>query len=230
MFTAAWSSEMIPSIVVPHWRGPTFERTQYYYGSLRRAGGEPLVVDGPELPADAAGLLLTGGVDVDAHLYEERRRPGTDKPNRRRDAHELGLLRQALESDLPVLALCRGHQLLNVAMGGSLVQYIEGDGHRDDEGLSRWHEVSLAEGGGRLGSVYRGGRELRVNSRHHQGVTPERLAQSLVPLAYSPDGLVEAVESREHRWVLGVQWHPERPEMHPASAPLFAAFVAACRE
>jgi putative glutamine amidotransferase len=61
-------------------------------------------------------------------------------------------------------------------------------------------------------------------------VTPERLAPSLEPLAYSPDGLVEAVESREHRWVLGVQWHPERPEMHPAAAPLFAAFVAACRE
>ena len=221
---------MIPSIVVPHWRAPTFERTQYYYGSLLRAGGEPLVVEGPELPANAAGLLLTGGVDVDAQLYDERRDAEADQPNEPRDVHEQGLLRQALERDLPVLAVCRGYQLLNVAMGGSLVQHIGGDGHRaDDEGLSRWHGVSLAEGGGRLGDVYGGGRELRVNSRHHQGVTPERLAPSLAPLAYSPDGLVEAVESREHRWVIGIQWHPERPEMHPAAAPLFAAFVAACR-
>ena len=222
---------MIPSIVVPHWQAPTFERTQYYYGSLRRVGGEPLVVEGSELPADASGLLLTGGVDVDAHLYEERRGAEADQPNKPRDAHEQGLLRQALDRDLPVLAVCRGYQLLNVTMGGSLLQHIGGDGHRaDDEGLSRWHEVSLTEGDGRLGDVYRGGRELRVNSRHHQGVTPERLAPTLAPLAQSPDGLVEAVESREHRWVLGVQWHPERPEMHPAAAPLFAAFVAACRE
>ena len=221
---------MIPSIAVPHWRAPTFERTRYYYESLRQAGAEPLVVEGPELPADAAGLLLTGGVDVDAQLYGERRRPGTDKPNRRRDAHELGLLRQALESDLPVLALCRGHQLLNVAMGGSLLQYVEGDGHRDDEGHSRWHAVTLAADGGRLGAVYGDDQELRVNSRHHQAVTPERLAPSLSALAYSPDGLVEAMESREHVWVLSVQWHPERPEMQPASAPLFAAFIAACRE
>jgi putative glutamine amidotransferase len=68
-----------------------------------------------------------------------------------------------------------------------------------------------------------------VNSCHHQAVTRERLAPSLAPLAYSPDGLVEGVESGERRWVVGVQWHPERPEMHPASAPLFEAFVAACR-
>ncbi len=221
---------MIPSIAVPHWRAPTFARTQYYYGSLRRAGGEPLVVEGLKLPADAAGLLLTGGVDVDAQLYKERRVAEADQPNKPRDAHEQGLLHQALERDLPVLAVCRGYQLLNVVMGGSLLQHIGGDGHRaDDEGLSRWHEVSLAEGGGRLGDVYGGGSELGVNSRHHQGVTPERLAPTLAPLAYSPDELVEAVESREHRWVLGVQWHPERPEMHPAAAPLFAAFVAACR-
>lgn len=221
---------MIPGIVVPHWPAPTFERTQYYYGSLLRAGGEPLMVEGPELPADAAGLLLAGGVDVDANLYEERRDAEADQPNRPRDDHERGLLRQALERDLPVLAVCRGHQLLNVAMGGSLLQHIGGDGHRaDGEGISRWHGVSLAEDGGRLGDVYPGGREIRVNSRHHQGVTPERLAPSLAALAYSPDGLVEAVESREHRWVLGVQWHPERPEMHPAAAPLFAAFVVACR-
>ncbi len=215
---------------MPHWRAPTLERTQYYYESLRRAGGEPLVADGPELPAEATGLLLTGGVDVDPHLYGQRRGRQTERPNKARDAHELGLLRQALERDLPMLAVCRGHQLLNVALGGSLLQHIEGDRHRYvDGGRSRWHKVSLAAGGGRLGEAYEGRRDLRVNSRHHQAVPPEALTPSLAPLAYSPDGLVEAYESRENRWVVGVQWHPERPEMHPAADPLFAAFVAACR-
>ncbi len=221
---------MIPSIAVPHWRAPTFERTQYYYDSLRQAGGEPLVVDGPELPSDAAGLVLTGGMDVDARLYGERPGGETERPNKRRDAHELGLLRQALERDLPVLAVCRGHQLLNVAMGGSLLQHVEGDSHRaDDRSQSRWHTVALAGGGGRLGEVYGDGHDLRVNSRHHQAVTPDQLAPSLASLACSPDGLVEAFESRDHGWVVGVQWHPEWPEMHPAADPLFAAFVDACR-
>ena len=221
---------MVPRIAVPHWRAPTFERTQHYYESLRKAGGEPLVVDRPELPAEVAGLLLTGGVDVDPHLYGEPPDPRTERPNKPRDSHERLLLQQALERDLPVLAVCRGHQFLNVALGGSLVQHIEGDGHRaDDAGESRWHTVSPVDGGGRLRAVYGDRRGLRVNSRHHQAVTAERLAPSLVSLAESPDGLVEAVESRGQRWVVGVQWHPERPEMHPAADALFAAFVAACR-
>jgi len=219
---------MIPRIAVPHWRAPTFERTQHYYDSLRQAGSEPLVVEGPDLPPDAAGLLLAGGVDVDPHLYGERRAPQTERPNRARDAHELRLLRQALERDLPVLAVCRGHQFLNVALGGSLLQHVEGDSHcADDEGRSRWHTVSLR--GGRIAQVYGRRPDLRVNSRHHQAVTEERLAPSLEPFAYSPDGLVEAMESREHRWVVGVQWHPERPEMRPAADLLFAVFVAACQ-
>lgn len=224
-----YSIVMIPRIALPHWRAPTFERTQHYYDSLRQAGSEPLVVDGPDLPPDAVGLLLAGGTDVDSHLYGEWRHPEAERPNKPRDAHELRLLQQALERDLPVLAVCRGHQLLNVALGGSLRQHIEGDGHRaDDEGQSRWHTVSLR--GGRLADVYGRRRDLRVNSRHHQAVTEERLAPSLEPFAYSPDVLVEAMESREHRWVVGVQWHPERPEMRPAADPLFAAFVAACRK
>ncbi len=227
---------MIPLIAVPHWRAPTSERTLHYYDSLRRAGGEPLVVgpDGPpsggepELPSEATGLLLAGGVDVDPHLYGERRGPETEAPNKDRDAHELRLLREALDRDVPVLAVCRGHQFLNVALGGSLLQHIEGDGHRaDHEGESRWHSVSLR--GGRLGEAYEGRGELRVNSRHHQAVTDDRLAPSLTPLAYSPDGVVEATGSREHRWVISVQWHPERPEMRPAADLLFAAFVEACR-
>ncbi len=188
-----------------------------------------LIERGAKLP-ELDGLLLTGGVDVDAHLCGEQRSRHAMRPNKARDAHELLLINQALERDLPVLAICRSHQLLNVAMGGSLLQHVEGDGHRaDGEGRSRWHTVSLAAGSGLLGDVYGGEKALKVNSRHHQAVTAEHLAAPLTPLAYSPDGLVEAVQSRAHRWVMGVQWHPERPEMRPGADPLFAAFVDACR-
>src|SRR3990172_3116114 len=124
---------MVPCVALPHWRAPTFERTRHYYESIRKAGGEPLVVDGPELPAEAAGLVLTGGGGLDPHLYRGRRGGRTERPNKPRDAPELGLLRRALERDLPVLAVCRGHQFLNAALGGALLQHIEGDGHRADD-------------------------------------------------------------------------------------------------
>ncbi|HEU4760349.1 MAG TPA: gamma-glutamyl-gamma-aminobutyrate hydrolase family protein [Dehalococcoidia bacterium] len=217
-----------PRIAIPHWRAPTWERTKHYYDSLEAVGAERVIVSGDALPPDTQGLLLTGGADVNPSLYGERRRPLTDRPNRRRDANELVLLRQALERDLPVLAICRGHQLLNVALGGALLQNVEADGHRwTDGGDSSWHEVRL-EDSGRLAGVYGPRAVLRVNSRHHQAVTPERLAPALRPVARSADGLVEGMEAEGHRWVVGVQWHPERPEMHPASDALFAAFVATC--
>ena len=219
----------LPRIAVPHWRAPTWERTKHYYDSLEGAGAEYAIVKGDDLPPDAQGLLLTGGVDVDPRLYGERRGPHTDRPKPERDANELALLRQALERDLPVLAVCRAHQLLNVAFGGSLHQHVEGDGHRwQDGGESRWHTVRL-QGDSRLAEVYGAGAVLRVNSRHHQAVTADRLSLELKAVALSLDGLVEAAESPRHRWVVGVQWHPERPEMHPASDALFQAFVAASR-
>ena len=215
-------------MAVPHWRAPTWERTKFYYDALEAGGARYLVLEGEELSADARGLLLTGGVDVDPRLYGESRSPLTDRPNRKRDAHELGLLRQALERDLPVLCICRGHELLNVALDGSLLQNIDSNEHRwHEDGTSSWHDV-VVDGSSRLSEVYRQGRTLRVNSRHHQGVTEERLAPSLRVSARSSDGFVEAMEGREHRWVMGIQWHPERPEMQPDSLALFRAFVQAC--
>jgi putative glutamine amidotransferase len=212
-------------IAVPHWRAPTWERTKFYYDALEGSGASYVVVDDERLPADARGLLLTGGVDVDPRLYGEKRSPLTDRPNRKRDAHELTLLREALERDLAVLCICRGHELLNVAMGGSLVQHIESNEHRwHEDGTSNWHDVAI-DGSSRLSELYGEGRTLRVNSRHHQGVTEDTLAPALKVNARSSDGFVEAMESAEHRWVIGIQWHPERPEMHPDSLVLFRAFV-----
>jgi gamma-glutamyl-gamma-aminobutyrate hydrolase PuuD len=171
-----------------------------------------------------------GGVDVNPKLYGEKRGPQTDRPHPERDTHEMALLQHALERDIPVLAICRGHQLLNVACGGSLLQHIEDGAHRWlEDGDSTWHEIKVSDANSRLGRAYHGQQRLRVNSRHHQGVTNERLAAALKPVAASHDAFVEAAESTSHRWVVGVQWHPERPEMRPDARPLFTAFVEACR-
>jgi putative glutamine amidotransferase len=216
-----------PLIAIPHWRAPTWERTKYYYDSLKGAGAQYVVVDSDHLPGAARALVLTGGVDVDPALYREKRGPKTDRPKKERDAHEMRLLEQAVARDIPVLCICRGHQLLNVFFGGSVLQDIEGEGHKwhdDEKASSRYHEVAFE--GGRIGAL--NGREaLRVNSRHHQGITPDRVAPGLTVTAMSPDGFVECLESDAHRWVVGVQWHPERPEMHPESDSLWHAFVAA---
>jgi len=212
-------------IAIPRWKAPTWERTGFYLDSLEANGARCLLVDEKKLPQDAAGFLLMGGVDVNPKLYGEKRGPKTDKPHEDRDTHELRLLDDALERDLPVLAICRGHQLLNVALGGSLLQNIEDDSHRwIDGGESRWHETTLAEP---LAGVY-GAPKIRVNSRHHQGITEDRLAAGLSSVGSAHDGYVEAMRSEGHRWVIGVQWHPERPEIREESGPLFRAFVEAC--
>jgi putative glutamine amidotransferase len=205
-----------------------------YWRSLREAGLDPIDLCEPGASLQgSAGLLLTGGRDIDPARYGETLHSETDEPNAERDELEFRLLVAALTQDMPVLAICRGHQLVNVAMGGSLQQHIEGNGHRalDDAGAgSRWHDVSI-EPRSRLHGWLGAGR-TRVNSRHHQGVTPERLAPGLRIAALSPDGFVEAVESERHSWIVGVQWHPERLEPDAdgfvaASRRLFAAFAAA---
>lgn len=220
---------MRPTIAIPHWLAPNAERTQYYYDSINDAGGDYVLVEGDELPAKASGFLLLGGVDVDPRLYGEEPEPATDKTHRARDEQELALVQQALGRDVAVLCVCRGHQLLNVAMGGTLVQDLDGSYHKWLNGNdSNWHEVKVLDG--RLAEVYGRDAKIRVNSRHHQGVSNERLAPGLQATARSEDGLIEAFESTSHRWVVGVQWHPERPEMRPDAGPLFEAFVKAASE
>ncbi len=221
-----------PRIGVTRWEDVPGERLKCYWDRVRQAHGD--VVDlGPDVGALAFdALILTGGLDIDPQRYGEPAHPKVRKTDPQRDEFELGRLLDALDRDVPVLAICRGHQLLNVALGGKLLQHIDGDGHRarlELEGQpSRWHTVRLAPGS-RLRAILRSD-VIEVNSRHHQAVTQDTLAPSLRALATSPDGLVEAVESQSHRWVIGVQWHPERPEPeHPDFAPcsrlLFDALV-----
>ena len=172
--------------------------------------------------------MLTGGIDVDPNLYGEQPHPEVEAWNRPRDEFELALLRDALARDLPVLAVCRGHQLLNVSFGGSLLQHIESGEHEDADYVSRVHEVRLSDPS-RLLAVY-GEDRIVVNSRHHQAVTPDRVAPGLRVTALTPDGLVEGLESESHRWVVGVQWHPEREDPYvegfaKSSSLLWRAFA-----
>lgn len=220
-----------PRIAITRWEKLPGQDIADYHQRVLEAGGEPLdlcidfVVRRECCCLDtlggATGLILTGGVDIDPALYGEARHPRVRHIDRTRDEFELVLLRQALVRDLAVLATCRGHQLLNVAFGGGLLQHLEDRSHRADyrtEGFpSGWHEVTIREGS-RLHTALglpagqAGGAGALVNSRHHQAVTPEWVAPRLEVVASSPDGLVEGVESLAHRWVVGVQWHPERLE------------------
>lgn len=222
-----------PRIGVTRWEDVPGEKIEAYRDRVREAGGEPIDLNGTGSEASALdGLILTGGMDIAPERHGQAPHPKVKRFDPARDAFELALLTDALARDLPVLAICRGHQLLNVALGGGLLQHIEGDAHRADyrapEAPSRWHPVRLARGG-RLRELL-GADEIEVNSRHHQAVLPKTLATGLAVAALSPDGLVEAVESRSHRWVTGVQWHPERlepdhPAFAPSSRPLFEALV-----
>jgi putative glutamine amidotransferase len=155
-----------------------------------------------------AGLLLGGGLDLNPRLYSQEKHPDADEPNDARDAMELRLLEEALTRGLPVLAICRGMQLFNVARGGSLVQHIAAtDLHRvypDDRGAPA-HEVAIAEDSKLARAL--GTTRAFVNSRHHQAV--DRVGDGLVVTARSDDGMIEALELPGSPYALAVQWHPE---------------------
>jgi putative glutamine amidotransferase len=184
-----------------------------YADALRSVGIEPVLVT-PEQPIDSLdgmGLVLTGGTDVDPGLYGAEAQPLTDAPDQERDAMEQKLLREALEKDLPVLAICRGMQLFNVThRGGTLVQHMEG--HRVP-----LHDATIGEGTV-LAAIFRIG--IRpVNSRHHQVVG--RLGEGLIVSARAADGVIEALERRDRKFAVAVQWHPE--DLMPQDGPLFQA-------
>ncbi|MFJ4684224.1 gamma-glutamyl-gamma-aminobutyrate hydrolase family protein [Streptomyces sp. NPDC088789] len=175
---------------------------------VRRAGGLAAMLppDAPEHAAAAVARLdavvIAGGPDVDPARYGAGRDPRTGPPAPERDAWELALIDAALASGVPLLGICRGMQLLNVALGGTLVQHL--DGHVERVGTFGTHLVEPVPGTRYASFVPEG---TAVPTHHHQAV--ERLGRGLVPSAYAGDGTVEAVELPGDGWVLGVQWHPE---------------------
>jgi putative glutamine amidotransferase len=194
-----------------------------YRAALERAGATVVEVrPGDHPPGDIDGLLLSGGSDIDPASYGEGNTAARD-PDGRRDELELALARSALRDDLPVLGICRGFQLLNVALGGRLVQHVEGHRPADHDGVVQHSDVHVAAGSRLAAAV--GTEPLMVNSRHHQAVTFETLAPGLRVTAMVGE-LVEAFEVPEHGWVVGVQWHPERTaEVSPAALGVFDALV-----
>ncbi|MFD4524639.1 gamma-glutamyl-gamma-aminobutyrate hydrolase family protein [Streptomyces sp. NPDC058470] len=178
---------------------------------VQRAGGLAVLLP-PDDPACAAevvarldGVVVAGGPDVDPTRYGAERSPRTGPPAPERDAWELALIEAALASGTPLLGICRGMQLLNVALGGTLVQHL--DGHVKDVGVFGRHDVTPVPG-----SVYAGlaPEPVAVPTYHHQAV--DRVGAGLLASAHAVDGTVEAIELPGPGWVLGVQWHPEMGE------------------
>ncbi len=184
----------------------------------------------PDLMREVGGLMLCGGPDVHPARYGEEPDPGAGlelMPGL--DDLELRVLDYALERDMPVLAICRGMQLLNVAFGGGLIQDLPGHRAEQTEGRyeSGYHQIFLAPGA-KAAAVIGAAGIHRVNSRHHQGLTEAQRAPRLMTTAYSvQDGLVEGLESPEHSWVIGLQCHPERLEEVPR---LFSNLFAGLHE
>jgi putative glutamine amidotransferase len=175
---------------------------------VQRAGGLAAMLP-PDVPEHAAsavarldGLVIAGGPDVEPVRYGAERDPRTGPPAVARDAWELALIEAALRARLPLLGICRGMQLLNVALGGTLVQHI--DGHAEAPGVFGRHLVKPVPGTSYADVVPE---ETAVPTYHHQAV--DRLGAGLVVSAHAADGTVEAVELPGRPWVLGVQWHPE---------------------
>lgn len=207
-----------------------------YVDAVVRAGAIPVVFpvldarDVDDLLRSVDGVVLSGGVDIDPSWYGAERQPEVEVVDLARDEFELALVRAAADLGIPVLGVCRGMQLLNVAFGGTLIQHLPGadagDGHRQRARFAEViHDVEVLEGS-RLAEVL-GTTLVGVNTLHHQAV--DQIGSGLVPVAWSlDDGIVEAIEGVGASRILGVQWHPELLGHLPGSPELFAWLVSAC--
>ena len=205
-----------------------------YVGAVQRAGGiavllppDETALEDPDPVLDPLdGVILAGGLDVGPATYGADPAPATDAPNEVRDAFELAVARRALEREIPLLGICRGMQVLNVAAGGTLHQHLPDvvghDGHRVKLGVFAEHHVRLAEGS--LAARAAGEELHATKSHHHQAV--DVLGEGFVVTGWSDgDELPEAIEHPGRRFALGVQWHPEVDE----TSRLIAALVADAR-
>lgn len=211
-----------------------------YLASVEQTGARARVLEVTESPravlSEVDGVLLTGGGDVDPVFYGEERHPSTHDAEPGRDEFEIDLARRAMTGDVPLLAICRGAQVLNVAAGGTLVQDIPSQVSSDlahtiqEPKNAVAHDVRITPGSRleqALGASVDASHTCRVNSRHHQSVG--KVGAGLSTSAIAADGVIEAIERRDSTFCVGVQWHPENFWKTQEFAPLFAAFVEAAR-
>lgn len=215
-----------------------------YVASIEQAGARARILevseDASKVLQQIDGVLLTGGGDVDPVFYREDRGPEIHDAEPGRDEFEIDLVKRAMAADIPVLGICRGSQVMNVAAGGTLIQDIPTAVRSDlrhsikEPKNTVAHDVSVTPGSRLervLGSIVDGNHACRVNSRHHQSVG--QLGAGLVASAVAADGVVEAIETIEGEngaFCLGVQWHPENFVSSGEFSPLFEAFVDAARK
>ena len=215
----------------------TLQVNDTYIQAIIQAGGIPICLpylDGPDsihIMNKIDGLLLIGGHDIDPRFYDADPHPKLGEIIKQRDESELAYFYEAFELDIPIFGICRGHQLLNVALGGTLLQDIESQREhvikhsQVSERGETTHKVTIFKS--RLQEIL--GQDLiYVNSFHHQAV--HRIADELVEVAISADGIVEALEHREKFYCLSVQWHPEELAVvqDEHALKLFSSFVEAC--
>jgi len=204
-----------------------------YVDAIRENGGIGCLLSRPTDPAalaalaeDLDGLLFAGGDDVDPARYGETISHPSVSITPARDAFELALFAAFIKTGKPILGICRGVQLLNVALGGSLHQHIDGHRQSPTPGSQPTQTVAV-QAGTRLSALAGGADVLPVNSFHHQAVKVP--GSGAVVSAYAEDGTIEAIEVPEHPFLIGVQWHPELFwRTCPAMKQLFSSFVAAC--
>jgi putative glutamine amidotransferase len=208
------------------------ESTQRYIDWLKRADIEGRVIlPEEEIPDTAhrwAALLLTGGGDVEPSLYNEPNAPQTDDVSTARDSMELRLIERFLKAKKPIFGICRGQQIINVALGGKLIQHLppqqlpthKASQQGDIMHAIRWNTESM--------TASQIGEALEVNSAHHQAIDPESVGGGLTVSAWAVDGVIEAVEGIVHgSHIRAVQWHPERmqPQDHMATQGLLEYWI-----
>jgi putative glutamine amidotransferase len=226
-----------------------------YIDAIAAAGGVPIVIPPytdrsmlKEALAPLSGFCFIGGPDYDPAHYGGHSQPATEIVDGRRHTFDLWLAEMVLQqTQRPVLGICGGHQLINIALGGALVQDLKTEWkpvaaqastllHASDqrtgtpqEGEKYRHELKLAPGS--LIAKIVGANRVLSNSYHHQAVPPARVGAGLIATAWAPDGVIEALELKEpNRFLLGVQWHPERQADEPAHRAIFEALVNAAKE
>ena len=218
---------------------PVCQIGQAYVTAVCLAGGLPVMIPIGTAPTDAEnllmkldGLLVSGGGDIDPQRFDGIPHPKVDLVSAERDDLEIALVHSGLAMEKPLLAICRGHQVLNVALGGTLHTHIQDqvenalkhDWYPNYPRDKYAHTVSL-KCESQLDRIYNSD-EIRVNSLHHQGIA--KIGRGLTATAFAPDGLVEGVEVDGAAFAIGVQWHPECLPEDPGSQNLFKVFIKAC--